>query len=232
MTKSIEIFKFLYAMPGKQRVLQVRGEQYSSIEDISDERVQRVVKQSIAEMVDMAGGIEKLIEEGVLQPADNIRKSEKEDVQTSEKSEQEKGEAGAEIVEMGKEQEIKSKPINRPPLINPQLKPVQTTPERPVEPGGGSLLNRFRNLASRKVEKDDPILPTLDLAGQINKVLLTKIDGKDAFLGRQIELKTAVNGDLLFVIDGLFYESVNDIPDQESADLFRSAIAAWEKQQG
>ena len=90
------------------------------------------------------------------------------------------------------------------------------------------MLNRFRNLTGRQPEKPQSSILYLDIAGQINEFLQAKATADRSFVGRQVELRSAAGGDLQFIVDGQFYESVNEIPDESAANLFRSAIAEWE----
>ncbi|MFT7585998.1 MAG: hypothetical protein ACI9EW_002427 [Cellvibrionaceae bacterium] len=219
MSKTIEILKFLWVNPDKKRLIQVRGQVYSSVDDISDERVQRVVRQSVADMVQMAGGYEKLIADGFLK-ASKAQAPESFFKETEAKD------------EMGAPPPIESKNIN--------LELTQTNAEKPLPPplnidqkrqgdvDRESMLNRFRNLTNRKPEEPQSALPTLDIAGQINQVLQERIELDRSFIGRQLELRSTLQGDLLFIVDGRSYESVNDISDEVAASLFRDAIAEWE----
>ena len=223
MSKTIEILKFLRVTPEKKRLIQVRGRLFTNVDDIPDERVQKVVRQSIAEMVLMAGGYEKLINEGFLEP-------------TKTHFTDPKPLADTDINELLAENKVdqklgapKSEDSTLPSTtVNFESKPQNEPILNPNETSQGSLLSRFRNLTGRTPSKPQSSILSLDIAGQINEILQQRLEEDRSFAGRQIELRSARGGDLQFVVDGRFYESVNDIPEESTATLFRNAITEWE----
>ncbi|MFK7801903.1 MAG: hypothetical protein AB8G95_09745 [Anaerolineae bacterium] len=238
MSKTIEILKFLRVSPEKKRLIQVRGKLFSTVDDIADERVQHVVRQSIAEMVEMAGGVDRLVEGGYLKTADvplaeflseaapetpkapeKIEPVAKEAVEVKPTIEPQISELKNEVTDMGQ-------PL--PPTLLPKTEVSSDLLENQSDSNNGSLLNRFRSLTGRKPEKPKSIVPKLDIAGQINEILQRMIEIDRSYVGRQVELRSAINGDLLFIVDGRSYDSVNDIQDESVANLFRAAIAEWE----
>ena len=222
MSKTIEILKFLRVTPEKKRLIQVRGKVYTNVDEIPDDRVKQIVRQSIAEMVTMAGGYDRLVDEGLLKPVEKA--PEPQPLEDSDLGQ---------LVEEDRIAQSEAEPAAVKKPVSPQIDfGAQNQSEFADSPSAksknGSLLNRFRNLTGRQPEKPQSSILHLDIAGQINEFLQAKVVENQSFIGRQVELRSAIGGDLQFVVDGRFYESVNEIPDESAANLFRSAIAEWE----
>lgn len=233
MSKTIEILKFLRVSPEKKRLIQVRGKLFSSVDDIPDERVQHVVRQSIAEMVEMAGGIDQLIDGGYLE-APSVPLTEflgEPDVTPEVVREEVKVDPAVTVDQLKTEETNNVEKEVEKSVLSSLL--VEKDVDRDLLEGthdsnSGSLLNRFRSLTGRQTETIQSIVPKLDIAGQINDILQGKVEGNQAYVGRQVELRSALNGDLLFIVDGRSFDSVNDIQEESIADLFKAAIAEWE----
>lgn len=229
MSKTIEILKFLRVTPEKKRLIQVRGEIYTAVDDIPDERVRQIVRQSIAEMVTMAGGYERLVADGLLKPAavapvaQPLDDADLADLAAEDQTEPAAVTPAAPVAAPPPVTQPTPVDIYQDPIINPPINnPSQNTANN------GSLLNRFRTLAGRQPEQPQESIYKLNIAEQIDRLVQAKLVGNPTFVGRLFELRSTAQGDLQFIVDGRSYDSVNDIPDEAAANLFRSAIAEWE----
>lgn len=245
MSKTIEILRFLKTSPEGKKLMRIRGELYGSVDEIADERVQRVIRKTIADLVEMAGGLEQMIEEGHLKgiaPAEISLPPFSED-----KSEIDSVDDLAEAIEI-------SSAVNVPRPVNPSIRStaensqlsaeesasdeqkaflealrnqsLQAAESEPAKPDGG-LLGRLRGLSNRPTIESDELLPKLDIGSQINTILQNKITKMPTFSGRHIELRSKFGGMLEFVVDGKSYDAVEEIPDDGVKELLQSAIADW-----
>lgn len=256
MSKSIEILRYLRFSPDGTSKLRVRGELYESVSDIPDERVQKVIKRSIATMVDMAGGIEQLIEDGylsapvVLVPADPADATDFEN----------RAEFVPTVVPpptslpVKEVKEIEEDPVAAEPAQKTGLSPTEPPVEPPtqaIDPAetvplpklsqdfglslddttpslaSQSFLTRLRGLRGR-TPNNEVLGPPPDIASQINSILQGLIEQDPSFIGRRVEMRSAGKGELVFVVDGQYFESVSEITDPSAAQIIRSAISTWE----
>ncbi|MEM9774945.1 MAG: hypothetical protein AAF902_10210 [Chloroflexota bacterium] len=232
MSKSIEILRYLRFSPEGTNKLRIRGELYEAVDDIPDVRVQKVIKQAIVNMIDMAGGIENLIEEGylsapvVLVPAAPETDIDKIDVEPPAEIEslidepvtEPKNEPAAKIID----------PADAVPL--PKLDHDFGLSINDQEPSlaSQSFLSRLRGIRGR-TPNNEVLGPPPDIASQINTVLQGLVEQDPSFVGRRIEMRSAGRGELVFVVDGQYFEGVSDITDPEAAQIIRKAISIWEK---
>ena len=227
--------------------MRIRGELYGRVDEIADERVQHVIRKTIADLVDMAGGLEQMIENGYLEgiaageislPSHAIENSEP------------KTRLDDDIVEA-----IEISPaVDGPRPVNPPTPSKAGESQRSAEesataeqkaflealrnqssstaesespkPDGG-LLGRLRGISSRSTLESDELLPKLDIGSQINTILQNKITKMPTFSGRHIELRSKLRGELEFIVDGKSYDAVEEIPDDGVKELLQSAITEW-----
>lgn len=238
MSKTIEILRYLKSTSDGETKMRIRGELFSFVDDIPDVRVQRVIRRSIADMVEKAGGIERLMAEGLI---DSPAEPQEADLSTEELIEPAVeppalAERAIKVDYSEIEESIEEKPnlneVNRSDEGMSQSQSAflnslrgQETTEPPSQ--DNSLIGRFRAIQNRPIPSRDELLPKLDIGSQINEILQAKIEKMPTLADRQIELRSKFGGELVFIVDGESYESVNDIPAGEAADVMRSAIAQW-----
>lgn len=225
MSKPIEIFRFLKLPPDGKRAMRIRGELVSDVSDIADERVQKVIRRSIAELVKMAGGIDVLIEEGLLEapapPPQPPAESAPHIIDPTQ------------ITELKEAEQASTKQEATDPLQRSSeneaafLRSIQDNQVEQPKTADNSLLGRFRTLSGRQPTQPES-KPSLDIASQINTMLQARVTKMPTRVGRQIELRSNLGGELLFMVDGRPYESMAEIPDEEAVGLFRAAISDWE----
>ena len=227
MSKPIEIFRFLKLPPDGKRAMRIRGELVSDVSNIADERVQKVIRRSIAELVKMAGGLDVLIEEGLLEapppptPPPPPAESAPNIIDPPSIAELKKAEQAA-------TKQVETDAFQKSPEVDISfLRSIQDNQIEQPKTADNSLLGRLRTLSGRQPTQSDP-KPSLDIATQINTMLQARITKMPTLVGRQIELRSNFEGELLFMVDGRPYESMSEIPDEEAVGLFRAAISDWE----
>ncbi len=228
--------------------MRIRGELYGSVDEIGDERVQHVIRKTIADLVDMAGGLEQMVEGGYLE---GLAVPETPTVQVSEPITIDSPAAELDLSSELEEELSLTVPLAVSDKVGLDLstessasaeesataeqkaflealrnQSFQTAEPEPAKPDGG-LLGRLRGLSNRSGPESEELLPKLDIGSQINTILQNKITKMPTFSGRHIELRSKLRGELEFIVDGKSYDAVEEIPDDGVKQLLQSAIADW-----
>ncbi len=74
-------------------------------------------------------------------------------------------------------------------------------------------------------------LPELNIAGAIEAYLQYKLAQTDAFAGRSIHVHPATDGGVVIEVDGMYFESVNDVSDDAARKFISAAIQEWQERQ-
>lgn len=91
-----------------------------------------------------------------------------------------------------------------------------------VTPGGGFLRRGKLELSQ---------LPELNIAGAIEAYLQHKLTQTNAFPGREIHVHPATDGGVVIEVDGMYFESVNDVNDDAARRFISTAIQEWQERQ-
>lgn len=227
-------------------MMRIRGELYSNVDEIPNEKVQLVIRKTIADLVDMAGGLEKLVEGGFLEglPAPIIETHATiiEEI-TEEPIAEQKGVSNIELeedvsfldsvstIELGQPQRSaeESATAEQKAFLEQLRNQSFGTPEPEAPRTDASLLGRLSRITNRATPESEEIMPKLDIGSQINTILQDKLTKMPTFSGRHIELRSKLRGELEFIVDGRSYDAVGEIPDNDVKELLQSAIAEWER---
>jgi len=91
-----------------------------------------------------------------------------------------------------------------------------------ITPGGGFL---------RRGKLELSPLPELNIAGAIEAYLQHKLSQSNAFAGREIHVHPATDGGVVIEVDGMYFESVNDVSDDAARKFISAAIQEWQERQ-
>lgn len=89
--------------------------------------------------------------------------------------------------------------------------------------------DRARSPRLKRPAGPPAFMPQIDLAKEIGEILEDLQSRQPTLADRSILLRNAPDGGVHFVIDGIAYTSVKDIPDPEIQALIRQATAEWER---
>ncbi|MBZ0297349.1 MAG: hypothetical protein K8L99_32615 [Anaerolineae bacterium] len=82
----------------------------------------------------------------------------------------------------------------------------------------------------RRGKLDLPPVPELDIAGRIETYLQHKLQVTPEYAGRSIHVHPAPDGGVAIEVDGIFYDAVNDITDDEIRQFLSNTIREWQEQ--
>ena len=80
----------------------------------------------------------------------------------------------------------------------------------------------------RRRSESDAGAISLNLAGEINRLLQIRVKASPEFSQRLIQVSNAPDGGLRFRVDGARYDGIDQIPDPQIQSLIRAAITEWE----
>ncbi len=142
----------------------------------------------------------------------------------------------------------KPAPETKPPVQQPTAKPAAEAPEPPefsvtqaasVTPLEAMEALRALKERTRRKAQEMPsaptvmpppqIMPTIDLAREIGKIVADLQTRSPELRGRMIKLRNASGGGVIFVVEGKVYHRVEEIPDAAVRSLIREATREWER---
>lgn len=114
-----------------------------------------------------------------------------------------------------------------PPSVNRPVKVVSVEEAKslPLEKPSMDIFKQYRHLREREKQPEIKIRSVLE---EIDEILQSKIAGTD-FVRRGLKVSTHSDGTALFVLDGMGYHSVDELPDDQARTLVQQAVQEWEK---
>ncbi|MCK6625810.1 MAG: hypothetical protein L6R45_11620 [Anaerolineae bacterium] len=100
---------------------------------------------------------------------------------------------------------------------------AQPTKPEPPQPQRRGLFNRA------KPAPEETLLPTLNLAEQINTIAQTRLRYSPLAATIKLEITSDPGGGILINVNGAFYHGPDDIPQPEVKELIKASIQEWEK---
>jgi len=115
-------------------------------------------------------------------------------------------------------------------------KPVAPSPETPaapdeedIKPRSGSMLRQVTRMAmGQSPEPVEEELPR-SIADEIEDLLQDRLKQLPAYAGRKIHVKPALDGSVQIEVDGIFYDGVGDIADDDVRELLIDTVREWEE---
>ncbi len=123
-------------------------------------------------------------------------------------------------------------PVSRPAAPTPPAAPITSGTPMPGD------LPRFRledlppvqTQRGRKPPKID--IPTINVGAAIETFLQHKRATNGDFPGRAIHVRSAPGGGITIEVDGVFFESVGDVTDEQVRAYLQQTIEEWQSRQG
>lgn len=120
-------------------------------------------------------------------------------------------------------------PVMPPPSF--QAQPSRTG-EDDAEPIGTFFDNVRKAIRTGgKSAQAAPNPEPLSIAEQIEDMLQYRLTLTSDFVGRNIHVRQGIHGSVLIEVDGAFFESVDDVTDEEAREFIRGIIQDWQDQQ-
>lgn len=118
-------------------------------------------------------------------------------------------------------------PTARPPAPPPQTPPTTSAEMPPIPKPSMNPFKQAQVLRAR-AKQLEPI-PLKSIPEIIDEYLQQKLLGTP-HIWRGIRVRSDAKGGVVFDVDGLTYDAVDGVPDEEVRNLIKSAIAEWDTQ--
>ena len=222
MDKPVEIMRIIRVPPMGKLVVQIGKRQFVSLDDIDNPKAQQIVLAALCELVTFGGGYEKIVEAGFAPPimptGSSSTSTASSDGSEDGLSLEEKQAAFLASLERGE-------PLAASDDVSLSGQTVsQDTPEqRPL-----SFFNR-RGRRSRPEVLDEPLVPRLDIAGELNEILQRHVASDPELSKQEIEIMTGPAGGVRIKVNGQYYEDAATIADPMVRMAIKLATREWEQ---
>ncbi|MCB9422652.1 MAG: hypothetical protein H6667_22810 [Ardenticatenaceae bacterium] len=198
MRRELEVMRVWRVPPLGKLEVEVDGQRYQKLSDITDEKARRVLLAAIGEMIDFAGNYQVLVDAGVAPSIGSAKRTEP-------PLEQQQAEF---LARLEKERDaVKGTLPPRPPL---------------AVLGGAKLSEEA--LAAQEAARKRP----LSVAEQIDEILQKHVATSPDMAERAIHLVQNPAGGILIEVDGKKYGKPADIPEPAIQELIKRAVKEWD----
>jgi hypothetical protein len=202
MRQELEVMRVLRVPPMGKLVVEVNGERYDRIDEVTDEHSKRRLLAAVGELISFAGNYDSLVEAGVAPPlAAETAESEMEDEALTRQQ--------ARFIEQLERQRDAIKAVSERRLNETPV--VDISDETPI--------TRLRSRQS------------ISMAEQIDTILQELKYQDSALSSRIIRLRQNPAGGLHIEVDGKLYEEPGEIEDKAIQKLIRQAVYTWRNMQ-
>jgi hypothetical protein len=200
MRQELEVMRVLRVPPMGKLVVEVDGERYDRIDEVTDEHGKRRLLAAIGELISFAGNYDSLVEAGVAPPA-------------AAQSAATETEAEDEARRAAQERFISQMELQRDALQNrgrdiPIEREAEPVPPEPPSP---------RPTPHQQA----------NVAAQIDTILQKLKEQSPALSSRDIHLRQNPAGGLHIEVDGKLYNEPGEIEDTAVQTLIRQAVQIW-----
>jgi hypothetical protein len=221
-SEPVELLRLLRDSQSGQLIVEIAGWRYTKLADIADKEIGQYILKLAAHLLAFTNGM----------------------IAT---------EAGLKTLQAPKMGETPLPPVTPAPA-EPQPHPpappapVQPTPAEPVPPTSPEVEMAFlaslrakpapeppqpqrRGLfgRSKPAAVAEPLLPPLNLAGQINEIAQARLRYSPLAGATKLEITSDSGGGILINVNGMVYHGPDEIPQPEVKELIKASIKDWEK---
>lgn len=200
MHRELEVMRVWRVPPLGKLVVEVDGQRYQKLTEITDEKAQRVLLAAIGEMIDFAGNYQVLVDAGVAPAVGQVKEAPPLEQQQAEF-----------LARLERERDaVKGTPPPRPPL---------------AVLGGAKLSEEaLAALAAQEAARKRP----LSVAEQIDEILQKHIAASPDMAERVVHLVQNPAGGILIEVDGKKFGKPADIPEPAIQELIKRAVKEWD----
>jgi hypothetical protein len=223
----VELLRLLRDPHSGQLIVEIAGRRYAKLADITDKRIGQYVLKLAAHLLAFTNGM-IATEAGVKSVHyPKVGETPTPIVAPASVSPTPPPAAVASHVQPIQQDEPQL-PVATRPAIDPEsilLDALRTTPTAPAEkPQRKGILG-----LSGKPATSEPRLPKLNLAGQINDIVQTRLASSPLAGNTRIEIVDDPGGGIRINVNEKHYSGPDDIPDAQVRDLIKAAIKEWER---
>jgi hypothetical protein len=118
-----------------------------------------------------------------------------------------------------------------PPFVSPPPADIETTflNSLRAQPAAPEAKTERRGLFGRsKPAPEEPLIPPLNLAGQINEIAQARLRYSPLAASTRLEITSDPGGGILINVNGAYYHGPDEVPYPEVKELIKASIKEWE----
>lgn len=212
----VELLRLLRDPQSGQLIVEIAGRRYTKLADIADKEIGQYILKLAAYLLAFTNGM----------------------IVT---------EAGVKSLQVPKLGPVPLPPVTAAP-VSPPARPQATQFESVLTPKTApqveaAFLASLRQPAAlpeppqrrglfgrpKPAQNDEPLLPPLNLAEQINKIAQAKLMASPLAYTTKLEITSDLHGGICIKVNGTPYPSPDDVPNPEVRELIKESIRVWEK---
>jgi len=219
LDEPVELLRLLRHPQSGQLVVEIVGQRYTKLADITDKKVGQHILHLTAHLLAFTNGM--IVTDAGMKSVYKPRVEETPPPLAP--SEPEANESTTPAVAPAEpEAGPQPPPSPKPPPLSSFENTTFHQPD-PLQPQGG-LLSRVT-----QPTPPPPSIPSLNLAGEINDLVQARLRYSPLAKSFRVDIKSDLSGGIRIDVNGQFYTSPDDVPDQEVRDLIKDAIKEWER---
>ncbi|MBE7551178.1 MAG: hypothetical protein HS126_08905 [Anaerolineales bacterium] len=210
-SEPVELLRLLCDPQSGQLIVEIAGRRYSKLAEITDKEIGQYILKLAAHLLAFTNGM----------------------IAT---------EAGLKTFQVPKVGETPAPPVAPTPASPLPSTSVQPTPPAPeveaaflatlrAQPAAEPPQPQRRGLfgRSKPAAPAEPLLPPLNLAGQINEIAQARLRYSPLAGTTKLEITSDPGGGILINVNGMIYQGPDEIPQPEVKELIKASIKEWEK---
>ncbi len=214
-SEPVELLRLLRHPQSGQFIVEVAGRRYTKLADVADKKIGQYILKLVAHLLAFTNGM--IATEAGVKSIYTPRVGETPQPLAT------PSETSAPVVS----EPVKSEPSPVAPP-SPEAEAAFLASLRAQSPPEPEPQQR-RGIFGRSAPTAEPVLPGLNLADEINKIVQARLMASPLATTTQIEITTEPGGGIRINVNGTFYSSPDDVPDPEVKELIKASIKQWEE---
>ena len=230
-SEPVELLRLLRDPVSGQLLVEIAGQRYAKLADITDRRIGQYILQVTAHLLAFTNG--RIVTDAGMKSVYNPRVKEAPlpiDGSAPSTPSPSAGTPAEETKEMPREEVPEDSPPSLVPKPPPEaeaafLSSLETLPKEPdPTPQRGGLFRR-----APKPAQTETAIPTLNLAEEINDIVQARLRYSSLAENNRIEITGDYSGGIRIRVNDEFYNSPEEIPNPEVKELIQASIKEWER---
>lgn len=229
MDKPVEIMRIIRVPPMGKLVVQIGKRQFVSLDEIDNPKARQIILAALGELVSFGGGYEQIVDAGFAPPLVPPAPAAPIDASTSAPTAAPPPQAEPTLEEK-QAAFLASLERGDTPTLDEEFSPAVPASQNDgaTEQRKLSFFNR-RGRRTRSEISDEPLVPRLDIAGELNEILQRHVAADPELSKQDIVIETNPTGGVRIKVNGEYYEDAATIADPMVRMAIKLATREWEE---
>ena len=231
-TETVELLRLLRDSQSGRLIVEVGGQRYKKLADVADKKIGQYILKLAAHLLAFTSGM--IVTEAGVKSVYNPKVGAVPEPVSAPVAPLSEPVAPLPTAPANSE-DIPAAPAEDPPIPKPspeaeaaflalQARAISSAdPMPPPAPSSGRLFGRSRSSTPA------PALPGLNLADEINQIVQTRLTYSPLGADNRVDVIAAPDGGIRINVNGMFYETTDEIPDADIKNLVKESIKQWER---